>query len=585
MNAGTIGTLGTVTAALLLWSCTETGTVSTTESGVVSGRLLTTQDKPVAGAVVTLVSADHVPSPLFGKTAAEPRAVTDADGRYRIENVDAGVYNLSATKDSLASFRDSMKIPAAGLEAGADTLRRTGSLEGRVTLSAGGDARTVLILALGTNTLVVPKDSSGDFRLGPMAEGEYHVRFLSAISEYLPLDTVFRIRSGAVDTLAGPVRIRFNGIEAVTGLGAAWNPDRQAVELSWLGLDTTKTAGYNLYRAPKGTPFGSVPLNAAPIAAPAYVDTAVEAGQEYVYAVKALDRNGNPGKILSSAASVNTAPAYVLAGTIKPQGYTQDNAPLAVSAGEIYWLEPDRVDVYDTSGTLERTFGNQGADSLIQTLAIRVIGDIVYVVDRSRSSFDFTKDDKNLRILLKSFSKQGDFLGSRDVTGFFDQDRLSAAYDFQISGDGTLFTTTGYAIHTLSPSGIADSIASPLGLDVQNLFSKVEFVGDKLLVMGSFRILPSGRKTTRLTLLDRDLTVSRLDSADYFLNAYAGDAQGNIWVIRDDSLAVAMTPALEVTRKVKLPKSLYRDILVDEGVLYIFDYETTSILIYRKPGD
>jgi hypothetical protein len=103
--------------------------------------------------------------------------------------------------------------------------------------------------------------------------------------------------------------------------------------------------------------------------------------------------------------------------------------------------------------------------------------------------------------------------------------------------------------------------------------------------MGSFRILPSGRKTTRLTLLDRDLTVSRLDSADYFLNAYAGDAQGNIWVIRDDSLAVAMTPALEVTRKVKLPKSLYRDILVDEGVLYIFDYETTSILIYRKPGD
>lgn len=76
ISAAAAATLG----ACLLIGCESQGTGSTTESGVVSGRLLANGNIPVTGAAVLLVPAYHAPSPIFRKaTAAE--TVTDADGR------------------------------------------------------------------------------------------------------------------------------------------------------------------------------------------------------------------------------------------------------------------------------------------------------------------------------------------------------------------------------------------------------------------------------------------------------------------------------------------------------------------------
>ena len=568
-----------VSAIIWLAGCNAEGTGSTTESGVVAGRLVTKGNIPVTGAKVTLVPADHVPSPAFRKEAAG-ETVTDAEGRYRISGVAAGTYALTAAKDTLGAFRDSVLVPVAGLDAGADTLRLTGALEGKVFLEAGEDPRTVLILVLGTNVLTVPRDSAGGFALEGMGAGEYRVRFLSTLKDYRPLDTVLAIRAGARDTLAGPISLPFLGIGKVTGLQAVWDASTLGVNLSWAAADTARVSGYNVYRAAPGAPFGTVSINPEPIVKAAYRDTAIEIGKTYVYAIKALDKNGNAGPVFSASVSAAAAGGYALARTIKPEGYSVDTAPLAVSGGEIFWLQPDRVDVYDTAGVLKRSFGNTGPDSILYGVGIRVFGDTVYVIDKLGFGFDKKKDGES-RIV--KFTKAGKAAGVIDLLATFAEGGYRDGADLHPGPDGTLFATNGIDVFAIHPGGRIDTVPSPLEAGFTNLFAKLEPVGGKMLIMGSYRQMPGDIRKTQSALIGSDLTAGPLKNEEYFLNAYAGDAEGNTWIVKDDSLVQEFGSDQALIRRIRLPEALYRDIQVDNGVVYLYDYSASAIRIYRKP--
>jgi hypothetical protein len=567
-------------AGSLLAGCETEGTGSTTESGVVSGRILTKGNLPVAGVSVSLVPVNHVPSPAFRKAAAV-EALTDAGGNYRIPGVPAGTYALIAAKDTLAAFRDSLAVPAAGLDAGADTLLRSGSLEGTISLTAGEDARTVLILVLGTNLLTVPRDHAGGFRLENMAEGKYRVRFLSTLKDYRPLDTVLAIRAGARDTLAGPVRLPFTGIPKVVGLQAVWDASTLAVNLTWSAVDTAGVSGYYVYRAATGAPFGTLPLNPDPIVKPAFRDTSVEVGKSYAYAVKALDKNGNAGPTFSAVASVATAGEYTLARSIEPEGYSLDVTPLAVSGGEIFWLQPDRIDVYDTAGALRRTFGADGPDPIGYGVSIRVFGDTVYVIDALGPPGTRPKEGGGSRI--RKFTKSGQAAGGIDLDADFTDIGPAGAADLCVGPDGTLFATNGVMIYALRPGGGMDSIESPLEPDFRNLFAELEPVGGKMLLMGSYREFPGDIRRTQSVLIGTDLSAGSLAKADYFLNAYAGDSEGNTWIVKDDSLVQEFGADQTLRRRIRLPEALYRDIQVEAGVVYLYDYSASAIRVYRRP--
>ncbi|MEO7426728.1 MAG: carboxypeptidase regulatory-like domain-containing protein [Fibrobacteria bacterium] len=566
-------------AAILLWACND-GTGSTTESGVISGRLLTAGKAPVAGATVTLIPVDNVPSITLRKSAASGTAVTDGDGRYSIANVAPGIYNVSASKDSLSVFRDSLNVPVAGIDAGSDTLRKTGSISGRIGLEPGDDPRTVLILLIGTNILAVPRDSSGSFAITGMAQGEYRVRFLCTISKYAPLDTLLRIRSGLSDSLPNPIRPVFTGIKAVAGVTAEWDAASQSVSLQWQAGDPAVVAGYNVYRALQGAPMGSTPLNTALINATSYRDIGVQIGAGYIYTVKAVDKNGNVGEKASSPVSITSNAAYALRKKFTPQGFTPDDSPLAVSHGEIFWLERDRVDVYDTAGVLLRGFASTGAGALINAAAIRVFGDTVYVADFGTKEGVISKDTAGA--LIRKYGKQGAYLDSLRIGGSFRQDGPFAA-DFNFGPNGTLYLTNGFEIYSRSPDGKMDSAASPLNPELQNLFSKLEPLGDRLLLMGSLRNMTTDVNTTQLAFLRPDLSLDSLGNGDYFMNAYAGDALGRLWIVRDDSVAEGFAAgSLQLAQRISLPKSLYRDIQVEGETVYLYDSESNSILIYDK---
>jgi fibronectin type 3 domain-containing protein len=74
-------------------------------------------------------------------------------------------------------------------------------------------------------------------------------------------------------------------------------PLKEGMELSWRKNPEPDLLGYNIYRRMPGEPQFKV-LNESPLTKETYLDTRVELGKEYEYAVKAVDnsprRNESP---------------------------------------------------------------------------------------------------------------------------------------------------------------------------------------------------------------------------------------------------------------------------------------------------
>jgi hypothetical protein len=145
------------------------------------------------------VPADYVPKQgLAKKTATDPVIVTDENGRFAIDNISSGTYNLFGEGNGVASYASSVTIndaASAGLIV-VDTLRATGNINGVVLLAPQGDSRRILILAIGSNLITTPADSFGGFALNNLAPGNYRLRFLATDPQFPVLDTIFKVVSG-----------------------------------------------------------------------------------------------------------------------------------------------------------------------------------------------------------------------------------------------------------------------------------------------------------------------------------------------------------------------------------------------------
>jgi hypothetical protein len=122
---------------------TATRGAASVATGTVSGRVTTSDGKPVVNINVALMPADNAP-----ESKATGRATTDADGRYRIPNVPAGRYRLQtlapvyvSPEDRSAGFFNGGKIVTVGVNETVEdidvTLVRGGVITGRVTNAEG----------------------------------------------------------------------------------------------------------------------------------------------------------------------------------------------------------------------------------------------------------------------------------------------------------------------------------------------------------------------------------------------------------------------------------------------------------------
>lgn len=273
----------------------------------------------VVKAQVKLYSVHHVPGDT-DRSRAVYATETDEKGRFALQKVPEGTYNILVAKDSLKSFRDSVVVTGKAQQLGDDVLKKPGALAGRVKLQPDHDGRTAVVQVLGTH-VYVNAARDGSFELIDLAPGAYKLRAISSLDGYTEAFRDILIRSDVADSLAEPIVPFYSGVPVVTGLKARPGPEGTVV-VSWNKADYTKVDGYLIYRDSAGALLPST----APIARvqdTVWIDTvysrAPRAGQHdfadtlyhpYVYRVRILDKSGAPGPAFLSVEGKAVPPSF-----------------------------------------------------------------------------------------------------------------------------------------------------------------------------------------------------------------------------------------------------------------------------------
>lgn len=231
----------------------------------VAGILFDQDGKPVEGATVKVLPVDYIPKGGLVKAAADSMAVrsvkTGPGGRYVLDSLPAGEYNILGELEGTYSYLDSIAYSETLDSLPSDTLRAPGSLTGHVLLEPNHDPRSVFIQVLGTNVFV-NADKNGRFTMREMAGGEYSLRILSTLDGYPPAFPSIRIRSGVEDTLDTPISLAYTGIPVVRSLEAAYDTAMETATLRWPPAEYAFLREYLVFRSAKG----ALNLPSAPIA-------------------------------------------------------------------------------------------------------------------------------------------------------------------------------------------------------------------------------------------------------------------------------------------------------------------------------
>lgn len=184
---------------------TSSGTMGGTndETVVRTGAIIYEQDgiTPSKGALVKVFRADEIDGKyVFLQT-------TDSEGRYFINDLEPGIFNIWVEKDSMLAFQDSVCISANSTALRNDTLNCASSLTGFTILQPMFDPHSVTIQVIGTDKCLNNIDSSGHFILRGMAGGTFSLYFKSKIPDYTPIIRKVDVQTCTNDTLKDTIRM------------------------------------------------------------------------------------------------------------------------------------------------------------------------------------------------------------------------------------------------------------------------------------------------------------------------------------------------------------------------------------------
>lgn len=219
---------------------------------VLSGVLLLPDGKPAADAEVRLYAVDHVPGPgvaakasAFGGAAYVTR--TDAEGKYSVDSLGQGEYNILGELDGLVSYQDSVFLSPGREAVASGSLGRGGTVTAKVEIQPHHDSRSVTVHVLGTRAFA-NVDAEGRFTLRGMAAGTYSLRIATTEPGYTQLFAALAVRAGAADSLATALRPDFTGIPVVAGLEVALDTLAGVARISWSPAEYKRLESYVVYR-------------------------------------------------------------------------------------------------------------------------------------------------------------------------------------------------------------------------------------------------------------------------------------------------------------------------------------------------
>jgi hypothetical protein len=159
-------------------------------------------------------------------------SITDASGKYSIDSLPKGTYNIWASKDTLVSFQDSVSITSNSTITNG-TVQPQGSITGIIGMQPNDDPRSAYVQILGSEKFLNNVSIDGFFTLSGLATGNYNLRISTTQPNYTPTFFQIAARSGHSDTLKDTLRLIYTGIPVVTGLKATYDTLNGLVRLSW----------------------------------------------------------------------------------------------------------------------------------------------------------------------------------------------------------------------------------------------------------------------------------------------------------------------------------------------------------------
>lgn len=191
------------------------------ENGLVTGVVLSPDGVPEAEFMVTLIPLDEVPGrpPTPSSRRAIPQSFSDPGGRFAMENVEPGLYNVVASSAQNGRVeKTDVQVPGGGpVDVGVLQLPRGGVIRGRLTDVAGAPLFDVTVTAVNTGLQAAgkekgdpkvvgkdPKDPTGEqpdtgagtqstWTARPGASGDYVIAGLPAGSYTLTYSAVRHI--------------------------------------------------------------------------------------------------------------------------------------------------------------------------------------------------------------------------------------------------------------------------------------------------------------------------------------------------------------------------------------------------------
>jgi hypothetical protein len=237
-------------------------------------------------------------------TKAIDTLYTDVNGKYSIESLTEGLYNLWYEKDSLFSFYDSIRINDSVDLMDSIILKKAITITGKIRLQTGHNPQTVVVHALGTPkfTNVMP-DSS--FTITNIPNGEYTFVFITTIKNYTPTFKSQKCKSDSVDNL-GTIDMIYTGMPIISNIKTTFNPVSGISYLHWNTGNLSSNQYYTIYRSTNKNTLGNLIYTSVDtiiydtlFRSISQFQTDSSLNNKYIYySVGVKNRNGSEGEIL-----------------------------------------------------------------------------------------------------------------------------------------------------------------------------------------------------------------------------------------------------------------------------------------------
>jgi hypothetical protein len=231
----------------------STGTVDDTDSGV-EAMICNPDGTPAEGASIKIFEvADTTKTPVVEE-------ITDKNGRFNLDGLAKGTYNVYAEKDELVAFQDSINVLEDTIIIKDDTLETPIDLSGIVGLQPNHDPRTVTVQVLGTD-IYSNVNEDGYFTLSRMAKGDFTLKLSTTLQNYTTTYGNLTIDVDTPDTLSDTLWLIYTGIPVGEGLTATYDTLNGVVTLSWNSTKYRDFQDYLIYR----DCFDSLNMSSTPI--------------------------------------------------------------------------------------------------------------------------------------------------------------------------------------------------------------------------------------------------------------------------------------------------------------------------------